>query len=160
MIRPSSLSQAEGAEELQLLLCRDVRFEQQRGAQTLQDLGGEETRLTWTCWPADTHRLPSVPENPKQDQEDLLRLREADGKAPDSSAEFARPKPSWGVTLLCCSFQDPSRNHRAYRLAVAKLGPPYVPFMPLLLKGTGSSLQVGLGFGLRSHTLSVASPKT
>ena len=31
--------------------------------------------------------------------------------------------------------QDPSRNHRAYRLAVAKLSPPYIPFMPLLLKG-------------------------
>uniref|UniRef100_A0A8D0AK75 Rap guanine nucleotide exchange factor 3 n=1 Tax=Sander lucioperca TaxID=283035 RepID=A0A8D0AK75_SANLU len=30
---------------------------------------------------------------------------------------------------------DPSRNHRAYRLAVAKLSPPYIPFMPLLLKG-------------------------
>ncbi|KAJ8409203.1 hypothetical protein AAFF_G00242240 [Aldrovandia affinis] len=29
---------------------------------------------------------------------------------------------------------DPSRNHRAYRLAVAKLNPPYIPFMPLLLK--------------------------
>ncbi|XP_061113555.1 rap guanine nucleotide exchange factor 3 isoform X2 [Conger conger] len=36
-----------------------------------------------------------------------------------------------------CSFErlmDPSRNHRAYRLAVAKLSPPYIPFMPLLLK--------------------------
>lgn len=31
--------------------------------------------------------------------------------------------------------QDPSRNHRAYRLAVAKLSPPYIPLMPLLLKG-------------------------
>ncbi|XP_060750021.1 rap guanine nucleotide exchange factor 3 [Tachysurus vachellii] len=29
---------------------------------------------------------------------------------------------------------DPSHNHRAYRLAVAKLNPPYIPFMPLLLK--------------------------
>lgn len=29
---------------------------------------------------------------------------------------------------------NPSRNHRAYRLAVAKLSPPYIPFMPLLLK--------------------------
>ncbi|XP_036959596.1 rap guanine nucleotide exchange factor 3 isoform X1 [Acanthopagrus latus] len=36
-----------------------------------------------------------------------------------------------------CAFErlmDPSRNHRAYRLAVAKLSPPYIPFMPLLLK--------------------------
>ncbi|XP_062871027.1 rap guanine nucleotide exchange factor 3 [Trichomycterus rosablanca] len=29
---------------------------------------------------------------------------------------------------------DPSRNHRAYRLAVAKLNPPYIPFMPLIIK--------------------------
>ncbi|KAL2104037.1 hypothetical protein ACEWY4_000905 [Coilia grayii] len=29
---------------------------------------------------------------------------------------------------------DPARNHRAYRLAVAKLSPPYIPFMPLILK--------------------------
>uniref|UniRef100_A0AAY4CGU4 Rap guanine nucleotide exchange factor 3-like n=1 Tax=Denticeps clupeoides TaxID=299321 RepID=A0AAY4CGU4_9TELE len=29
---------------------------------------------------------------------------------------------------------DPSRNHRAYRLTVAKLNTPYIPFMPLLLK--------------------------
>ncbi|KAJ8016880.1 hypothetical protein DPEC_G00011940 [Dallia pectoralis] len=29
---------------------------------------------------------------------------------------------------------DPSRNHRSYRLTVAKLSPPYIPFMPLLLK--------------------------
>uniref|UniRef100_A0A669QMJ8 Rap guanine nucleotide exchange factor 4 n=1 Tax=Phasianus colchicus TaxID=9054 RepID=A0A669QMJ8_PHACC len=30
---------------------------------------------------------------------------------------------------------DPSRNHRAYRLTVAKLDPPIIPFMPLLIKG-------------------------
>ncbi|KAL7988094.1 hypothetical protein Chor_007013 [Crotalus horridus] len=29
---------------------------------------------------------------------------------------------------------DPSWNHRIYRLAVAKLSPPMIPFMPLLLK--------------------------
>ncbi|XP_064455972.1 rap guanine nucleotide exchange factor 4-like isoform X2 [Ornithodoros turicata] len=29
---------------------------------------------------------------------------------------------------------DPSRNHRRYRLAVSKITPPLVPFMPLLLK--------------------------
>nr|XP_057938597.1 rap guanine nucleotide exchange factor 4 isoform X3 [Doryrhamphus excisus] len=29
---------------------------------------------------------------------------------------------------------DPSRNHRAYRLTVAKLEPPIIPFMPLLIK--------------------------
>ncbi|XP_034446096.1 rap guanine nucleotide exchange factor 3 isoform X2 [Hippoglossus hippoglossus] len=38
---------------------------------------------------------------------------------------------------IYCAYErlmDPSRNHRAYRLTVAKLGPPYIPFMPLLLK--------------------------
>lgn len=29
---------------------------------------------------------------------------------------------------------DPSRNHRRYRVAVSKINPPLVPFMPLLLK--------------------------
>uniref|UniRef100_A0A667ZCR8 Rap guanine nucleotide exchange factor 4 n=1 Tax=Myripristis murdjan TaxID=586833 RepID=A0A667ZCR8_9TELE len=32
------------------------------------------------------------------------------------------------------NLMDPSRNHRAYRLAVAKLEPPIIPFMPLLIK--------------------------
>ncbi|KFR10257.1 Rap guanine nucleotide exchange factor 4, partial [Opisthocomus hoazin] len=32
------------------------------------------------------------------------------------------------------SSMDPSRNHRAYRLTVAKLDPPIIPFMPLLIK--------------------------
>ena len=31
---------------------------------------------------------------------------------------------------------DPSRNHRLYRLSVAKLESPIIPFMPLLMKGT------------------------
>ncbi|XP_018921202.2 rap guanine nucleotide exchange factor 3-like isoform X2 [Cyprinus carpio] len=38
---------------------------------------------------------------------------------------------------IYCAYErlmDPSRNHRAYRLTVAKLSPPYIPFMPLLLK--------------------------
>nr|XP_046251560.1 rap guanine nucleotide exchange factor 3 isoform X3 [Scatophagus argus] len=38
---------------------------------------------------------------------------------------------------IYCAYErlmDPSRNHRAYRLAVAKLSPPYIPFMPLLIK--------------------------
>uniref|UniRef100_A0A8P0SQS1 Rap guanine nucleotide exchange factor 3 n=1 Tax=Canis lupus familiaris TaxID=9615 RepID=A0A8P0SQS1_CANLF len=30
---------------------------------------------------------------------------------------------------------DPSWNHRVYRLALTKLSPPIIPFMPLLLKG-------------------------
>uniref|UniRef100_A0A4W5N6Q6 Rap guanine nucleotide exchange factor 3 n=1 Tax=Hucho hucho TaxID=62062 RepID=A0A4W5N6Q6_9TELE len=38
------------------------------------------------------------------------------------------------VQRLYKTWEDPSRNHRAYRLAVAKLSPPYIPFMPLLLK--------------------------
>ncbi|KAK6165706.1 hypothetical protein SNE40_022584 [Patella caerulea] len=29
---------------------------------------------------------------------------------------------------------DPSRNHRVYRLTVAKMNPPILPFMPLLMK--------------------------
>lgn len=36
---------------------------------------------------------------------------------------------------LSVSLKDPSRNHRAYRLTVAKLEPPLIPFMPLLIKG-------------------------
>ncbi|KAI1884849.1 hypothetical protein AGOR_G00214070 [Albula goreensis] len=32
------------------------------------------------------------------------------------------------------SLMDPSRNHRAYRLTVAKLDPPVIPLMPLLIK--------------------------
>uniref|UniRef100_A0A3P9H6F4 Rap guanine nucleotide exchange factor (GEF) 3 n=1 Tax=Oryzias latipes TaxID=8090 RepID=A0A3P9H6F4_ORYLA len=41
------------------------------------------------------------------------------------------------IKRIYCTYErlmDPSRNHRAYRLAVAKLNPPYIPFMPLLLK--------------------------
>uniref|UniRef100_A0A3Q3FME6 Ras-GEF domain-containing protein n=1 Tax=Labrus bergylta TaxID=56723 RepID=A0A3Q3FME6_9LABR len=32
------------------------------------------------------------------------------------------------------NLMDPSRNHRVYRLTVAKLDPPIIPFMPLLIK--------------------------
>lgn len=32
------------------------------------------------------------------------------------------------------SLMDPSRNHRPYRLTVAKLDPPIIPFTPLLIK--------------------------
>lgn len=35
--------------------------------------------------------------------------------------------------------QDPSWNHRVYRLALTKLSPPIIPFMPLLLKGNWTS---------------------
>lgn len=83
----SSLSQTEGAEESQFFLCCDVRFEQQCGAQTLQDLGGEETpqcrhagikrcdiiylALTLTV---TTCFVLSAAENPQQDKKDLLCL--------------------------------------------------------------------------------------
>lgn len=30
---------------------------------------------------------------------------------------------------------DPSRNHRNYRIYVGKLQGPFIPFMPLLIKG-------------------------
>uniref|UniRef100_A0A8C4XMR8 Rap guanine nucleotide exchange factor 4 n=1 Tax=Falco tinnunculus TaxID=100819 RepID=A0A8C4XMR8_FALTI len=39
------------------------------------------------------------------------------------------------VSRLSLTWEDPSRNHRAYRLTVAKLDPPIIPFMPLLIKG-------------------------
>lgn len=39
---------------------------------------------------------------------------------------------------LSVSPKDPSRNHRAYRLTVAKLEPPLIPFMPLLIKGNST----------------------
>ncbi|XP_041654878.1 rap guanine nucleotide exchange factor 3 isoform X2 [Cheilinus undulatus] len=44
--------------------------------------------------------------------------------------------PSKAKRIYCAyeRLMDPSRNHRAYRLAVCKLSPPYIPFMPLLLK--------------------------
>ncbi|XP_059417408.1 rap guanine nucleotide exchange factor 4-like isoform X2 [Carassius carassius] len=32
------------------------------------------------------------------------------------------------------NLMDPSRNHRAYRIMMAKLEPPIIPFMPLLIK--------------------------
>lgn len=32
------------------------------------------------------------------------------------------------------TLMDPSRNHRVYRLSVAKMVPPIIPFMPLLMK--------------------------
>ena len=32
------------------------------------------------------------------------------------------------------SLIDPSRNHRSYRMATGKMSPPYIPFMPLVLK--------------------------
>ncbi|XP_052240015.1 rap guanine nucleotide exchange factor 4-like isoform X2 [Dreissena polymorpha] len=32
------------------------------------------------------------------------------------------------------TLMDPSRNHRVYRFSVAKMSPPIIPFMPLLMK--------------------------
>uniref|UniRef100_A0A8C1ZZP8 Rap guanine nucleotide exchange factor 3-like n=1 Tax=Cyprinus carpio TaxID=7962 RepID=A0A8C1ZZP8_CYPCA len=56
-----------------------------------------------------------------------------------SNSAVQRLNKTWEVrttiySLFLFYFYDPSRNHRAYRLAVAKLSPPYIPFMPLLLK--------------------------
>uniref|UniRef100_A0A8C4RT74 Rap guanine nucleotide exchange factor 3 n=1 Tax=Erpetoichthys calabaricus TaxID=27687 RepID=A0A8C4RT74_ERPCA len=45
-----------------------------------------------------------------------------------SNTAVQRLGKTWEVS------RDPSRNHRTYRLAVSKLNPPYVPFIPLLLK--------------------------
>uniref|UniRef100_A0A669CS43 Rap guanine nucleotide exchange factor 4b n=1 Tax=Oreochromis niloticus TaxID=8128 RepID=A0A669CS43_ORENI len=38
------------------------------------------------------------------------------------------------VSRLSQTWEDPSRNHRSYRLTVTKLEPPIIPFVPLLLK--------------------------
>uniref|UniRef100_A0A8C0WNY5 Rap guanine nucleotide exchange factor 3 n=1 Tax=Castor canadensis TaxID=51338 RepID=A0A8C0WNY5_CASCN len=38
------------------------------------------------------------------------------------------------ISRLAHTWEDPSWNHRVYRLALAKLSPPVIPFMPLLLK--------------------------
>ena len=40
------------------------------------------------------------------------------------------------------SLIEPSRNHRAYRIAVGKLQPPIIPFMPLLLKGIFDGINI------------------
>lgn len=46
------------------------------------------------------------------------------------------------LSLWLLPSQDPSWNHRVYRLALTKLSPPIIPFMPLLLKGNGSSMHI------------------
>ena len=38
------------------------------------------------------------------------------------------------------TLMDPSRNHRVYRSTLTRLTPPIILFMPLLLKGSISSL--------------------
>lgn len=43
------------------------------------------------------------------------------------------------------TLMDPSRNHRVYRLTVAKLSAPIIPFMPLLMKGKDISNAVLMG---------------
>uniref|UniRef100_A0A8C9FM51 Rap guanine nucleotide exchange factor 3 n=1 Tax=Pavo cristatus TaxID=9049 RepID=A0A8C9FM51_PAVCR len=55
-----------------------------------------------------------------------------------SNTAVSRLAKTWEVTARgphpsACP-QDPSWNHRVYRLAVAKLTPPIIPFVPLLLK--------------------------
>lgn len=97
----------------------------------------EQQLRTFTMPPVVSLFILLCAENPQQDQEDLLRLREADGEGPRSGSTSGCILPRLHAMLSLClrPLQDPSRNHRAYRLAVAKLSPPYIPFMPLLLKG-------------------------
>ncbi|XP_051479122.1 rap guanine nucleotide exchange factor 4 isoform X7 [Apus apus] len=51
-----------------------------------------------------------------------------------SSKDLAHQMTIYDWELFNCVHEDPSRNHRAYRLTVAKLDPPIIPFMPLLIK--------------------------
>uniref|UniRef100_A0A674D9S8 Rap guanine nucleotide exchange factor 4 n=1 Tax=Salmo trutta TaxID=8032 RepID=A0A674D9S8_SALTR len=58
-----------------------------------------------------------------------------------SNPAVSRLSQTWEVGVSGClsvslfvRLCDPSRNHRAYRLTVAKLDPPIIPFMPLLIK--------------------------
>uniref|UniRef100_A0A8C4SEY2 Rap guanine nucleotide exchange factor 4 n=1 Tax=Erpetoichthys calabaricus TaxID=27687 RepID=A0A8C4SEY2_ERPCA len=53
-----------------------------------------------------------------------------------SNVAVSRLTQTWEVRACSLPFikVDPSRNHRAYRLTMAKLEPPIIPFMPLLIK--------------------------
>ena len=55
------------------------------------------------------------------------------------------------------SLIEPSRNHRAYRIAVGKLQPPIIPFMPLLLKGTLSLSKSSILLGIKIKTVKTLS---
>lgn len=58
------------------------------------------------------------------------------------------------------TLMDPSRNHRVYRLTVAKLSAPIIPFMPLLMKGKEMSNSVLLSYygrGKKSKTKKMVS---
>lgn len=57
------------------------------------------------------------------------------------------------------SLIEPSRNHRAYRIAVGKLQPPIIPFMPLLLKGTPLLSKPPMLFQFRTIVVDVSSAK-
>uniref|UniRef100_A0A452SYF4 Rap guanine nucleotide exchange factor 3 n=1 Tax=Ursus maritimus TaxID=29073 RepID=A0A452SYF4_URSMA len=48
-----------------------------------------------------------------------------------SNSAISRLAHTWEVGAM---WRDPSWNHRVYRLALTKLSPPIIPFMPLLLK--------------------------
>uniref|UniRef100_A0A7N8XK48 Rap guanine nucleotide exchange factor 4a n=1 Tax=Mastacembelus armatus TaxID=205130 RepID=A0A7N8XK48_9TELE len=54
-----------------------------------------------------------------------------------SNPAISRLSQTWELTVQLTVEvfpQDPSRNHRTYRLTFAKLEPPIIPFMPLLIK--------------------------
>uniref|UniRef100_A0A8D0AFD2 Rap guanine nucleotide exchange factor 3 n=1 Tax=Sander lucioperca TaxID=283035 RepID=A0A8D0AFD2_SANLU len=110
----TAMHEIKGSEEPEFLLCCDVWFEQQRSAQALQDLGGEKAlnatgmMIIYLC-----HCLLN----------DICYC-----------LSQRIPSKTKRIYYAYERLMDPSRNHRAYRLAVAKLSPPYIPFMPLLLK--------------------------
>uniref|UniRef100_A0A452SYE7 Rap guanine nucleotide exchange factor 3 n=1 Tax=Ursus maritimus TaxID=29073 RepID=A0A452SYE7_URSMA len=59
------------------------------------------------------------------------------GRAVIAPSASASQRPPHKVRKLYSALErllDPSWNHRVYRLALTKLSPPIIPFMPLLLK--------------------------
>uniref|UniRef100_A0A674HSI0 Rap guanine nucleotide exchange factor 3 n=1 Tax=Taeniopygia guttata TaxID=59729 RepID=A0A674HSI0_TAEGU len=150
----------QGAEEPEFLLRGDVRCEQHGCDSPGQDLGeaapqdseaalgpGEDAGersppcpcpLPTPC-PLPLPMSPSHPMSPP-------RVPLPSGICPWSNGEgvlLSPPVPPIPVSppspcplhprVPACP-QDPSWNHRVYRLAMAKLSPPIIPFVPLLLK--------------------------
>ncbi|XP_066520463.1 rap guanine nucleotide exchange factor 4-like isoform X2 [Hoplias malabaricus] len=63
----------------------------------------------------------------------VSRLSQTWEKLPSKFKKFYAEFESL-LFIIVLSTQDPSRNHRVYRLTVAKMEPPIIPFMPLLIK--------------------------